>query len=231
MTDRAEMLGQLFRLVADDGLRRPLPSRLCEASRVLLNADGASITVENGSLNRVTLATTDGLASRFEDLQEVLDEGPSLEAYRTGSVVTALLSERRWPELTESLGEAASSLSVYAVPMRPSSRVLGVCTWLGRDPAQIAPDLQAAQFLSDAVGVALLNDPAATAVYGQGGPWAARSEVHQATGMVTAQLKVSPEDALAMLKAYAFAHDLDLLSLAKLVTGRRLDFAPGMADE
>lgn len=66
-----------------------------------------------------------------------------------------------------------------------------------------------AQLLSDSVGVALLRDEASTSVEGPSS-WASRATVHQATGMVIAQLGVSAEDALAVLRAHAFAGDRSL---------------------
>lgn len=66
-----------------------------------------------------------------------------------------------------------------------------------------------AQLLSDSVGVALLRDEASTSVEGLSS-WASRATVHQATGMVIAQLGVSAEDALAVLRAHAFAGDRSL---------------------
>lgn len=66
-----------------------------------------------------------------------------------------------------------------------------------------------AQFLSDSVGAALLGDEASST--GEGlSSWASRATVHQATGMVVAQLGVSAEDALALLRAHAFSSDLPL---------------------
>jgi AmiR/NasT family two-component response regulator len=57
------------------------------------------------------------------------------------------------------------------------------------------------------------------------GPWASRSQIHQATGMVVAQLRLSPEDALALLRAHAYAQDSTLAEIAaSVVQKRRLDF-------
>ena len=49
-----------------------------------------------------------------------------------------------------------------------------------------------------------------------------RSEVYQAQGMLTVELGVSLSDALAWLRAMAYAEDIDLNDLATdLVAGRR----------
>jgi hypothetical protein len=131
--------------------------------------------------------------------------------------------EHRWPLFSDGaagLGE----LSLWALPMAPGGSVLGVVTVLRRDRNSLSEDLATAQFLSNAVGAALLRDPLIHADYSVGGLWSARAEVHQAMGMVTAQLGIDGEDALALLSAHAFAHSLDLSEVAAQVTGRSLDF-------
>ena len=50
---------------------------------------------------------------------------------------------------------------------------------------------------------------------------ALRFVVHQATGMVAAQLGVSASEALVRLRAYAFAHDRLIVDVAEDVVARR----------
>jgi AmiR/NasT family two-component response regulator len=52
-----------------------------------------------------------------------------------------------------------------------------------------------------------------------------RPEVYQATGMVIAQLELSPDDALATLRAHAFVHDRPIDEVARDVVARTLRFA------
>jgi hypothetical protein len=51
-----------------------------------------------------------------------------------------------------------------------------------------------------------------------------RFVVHQASGMVSAQLEVSVGEALVRLRAYAFANDRPLTDIAEEVVARRLRF-------
>jgi hypothetical protein len=77
------------------------------------------------------------------------------------------------------------------------------------------------QFLADAIGAAVLRDSTlseANLVYDS------RSVVHQATGMVAVQLRVEPEDALAILRAHAFAHGATVGEIANQIVHRRLGF-------
>jgi AmiR/NasT family two-component response regulator len=55
-----------------------------------------------------------------------------------------------------------------------------------------------------------------------------RAEIHQATGMVLAQLGVSAQDALARMRAYAFAEQRLLSDVARDVVSRRLRFTQDM---
>ena len=51
--------------------------------------------------------------------------------------------------------------------------------------------------------------------------------VHQATGMISVQLDVSLEEALARLRAHAFAQGTALGEVAAEVVGRQLRFDAG----
>jgi hypothetical protein len=56
-----------------------------------------------------------------------------------------------------------------------------------------------------------------------------RAEVHQATGMILAQLGIPAEDAFVRLRAHAFAARRPLAEVARDVVARRLVFTPDMA--
>ncbi|MFI5713461.1 ANTAR domain-containing protein [Kribbella sp. NPDC051620] len=230
MTDRAAILARLARLVADRARERHLAERLCEASRLLLNVDAASITVSNDSSNRITLAATNEVAARLEDLQDVLGEGPCRDAYRTGTAVRVSLdgeAAQRWPEFTRAARSSVGVVSIYCFAMRPAAQVFGTLSlYLERAP-EIAESDETAQFIADAVGAALLRDPSAGDGITDSGAWSSRAGIHQATGMVVAQLGISPDDALAILRAHAYADDATLAEIAQLVVHRRLDFSRG----
>ncbi|GAB2602975.1 GAF and ANTAR domain-containing protein [Kribbella endophytica] len=174
--------------------------------------------------DRVTLTATDDIAARLEDLQDVLGEGPGPTAYRTGEITIADLSSgsSQWPLFIEAAGNIPGVL--YAVPMRPGGTVLGVLS-VHYPSATDLPSAVQAQFLADAIGAALLKDSPSNESDWRGSTWASRSEIHQATGMVVAQLRISPEDALALLRAHAFSHNLTLPEIAEQILHRRLRFS------
>lgn len=57
------------------------------------------------------------------------------------------------------------------------------------------------------------------------GPFS-RREVHQATGMVTAQLRIPPAEALLRIRAHAFASGRSVRETAADITARRLTLEP-----
>jgi hypothetical protein len=230
MTDRASILARLARLTATNARERHLAQRLCDASRLILGVDGASITIETDTSNRITLAATDQTAARLEDLQDVLGQGPCRDAYRSGAAIAMQLgidADQRWPEFTRAALEAVGRVWLSSYPMRPSRQaVFGTLSLYGTDNSS-QHDAEAAQFLADAVGAALLRDPTTDEAVTGDSAWSSRARIHQATGMVIAQLRLPPDDALAILRAHAYAHDTTLTEIAAKVVQRQLDFSEG----
>lgn len=167
---------------------------------------------------------TDERTERLEDLQDMVGEGPSLHALRAGE--PSVLDRRAadaWPSLVSALlGQAGSGELpvIYAFPMRPRRSVLGVVTAHRADDAGLHLSLDEAQFLANAIGVAVLGelDP------DDDGRWLTRDRISQATGMVIAQLSIPAPDALAVLRAHAYAAGLTLAEVAGRVVDRSLRF-------
>ncbi|MCW2832965.1 MAG: hypothetical protein JWN68_918 [Nocardioides sp.] len=207
-----------------------LPQRLCGAFAQVVGADGAAITVGSTPSARSLLAVTGRDAEELEDLQDMIGEGPSLRAM-TGEGPAVLDAHAAdtitvWPGLMKALLDHTTwrpPPALYAFPMRPQKSVLGVLTAHQHDSSGLKVGLEQAQFLANAIGVAVLGD------FGSGSAtnerWLARDRVSQATGMVVAQLGLSPEDALAVLRAHAYAHDAALSQVSSRVVDRSLRFA------
>ncbi len=230
--DQVEMLALISRYAARADPAEPLALRLCRAAAEVVGAGGVAITVATGRLERFTLCTTDDVSARLEDLQEVLGEGPSLDAYRSAEPQTLDLrgDDPRWPRLLDTALDTVGAAVLHAYPIHPGPQVLGVTTFYLSDAARgpaLQVDPMTVQGLVNAVGVALIAEDADVATgSGTGGPWATRAKIHQATGMVIAQLGVSAADALALLRAHAFAQSRTLAETAGAVVNRRLTFVP-----
>lgn len=230
-----ELLRRLTRTLATEQ-GGTLTERLCRAFVRLVGADSATVTL--GDAPGSVLFATDTRAERLEDLQALAREGPSIQA-RSGQAPVVLtdsaLLARRWPTLAETLAAQAAGPdfpAVHAFPMRPQDVVLGVLTTYGFRQGELRLDLKAAQFLANAVGVALLGtlrqgDPASPDdVDGalDDERWLARDQISQATGMVVAQLRLPSADALAVLRAHAYAEDTTLSAVSRRVVDRQLRF-------
>jgi hypothetical protein len=225
VSDRAGVLAELARAMAATQTDEALPVRLCRAYVEVLGAEGGAMTLASTSSERLTLSTSNGVSQQIEDLQDVLGEGPGQDAYRNGRAVVTTVDGSRaaaFPMFSEMAGALTGDMTVWAIPMHPGGTTIGVMT-LYRRTGGLVYGLDDAQFLADSIGAALLDDPSAHALMPFVG-WSDRARVHQATGMVVAQLGVGPEDALAILRAHAFADAVSLDRIAVEVLERRLNF-------
>jgi hypothetical protein len=149
--------------------------------------------------------------------------------------VLADLSEqsciRRWPMFAGAVSRAGmGSVTVLAVPMRPDRETVGVFAVHDLLAAPIEELTGSAQFLADAIAVALVRDAGPWDTTADD-TWPARARIHQAIGMVIAQLRVSPDDAEALLRAHAYAADTTLADIADHVVDRRLVFSRDADDD
>jgi hypothetical protein len=220
---RHTVLARLARIVARDADRLPLGQRLCTAVVDLLGVEGAVLTFGYEEPARLTVWASDETASWLDGIQEVLGEGPGWEAFQSGEIVTTELKDSgRWALFSRAAEAEVGHLTLHAVPMRPGGQPMGVML-LYQSGERPVIDTATAQVLANAVGAALLRTPSGT-VEDLDGPWRARSAVHQAVGMVMAQLGISSEDALVLLRAHAYAHDATLDAIANQIIDRKLDF-------
>jgi hypothetical protein len=224
VTNRSTVLARLAGSVATGARDQPLAVRLCVACVEILGADGGAITLASTRPERLTVSTSNGTSARIEDLQDVLGEGPGQAAFREGRTVVTHVDGGAggpFPMFTELAGDIAGPLTVWAIPMHPGGATIGVIT-LYRAGGTLSESLDDAQFLADAVGAALLDDTTAGNV--PFAAWSDRARVHQATGMVVAQHAIAPDDALALLRAHAFAENATLDEIARAVVDRQLGF-------
>ncbi|KRE98998.1 hypothetical protein ASG88_14755 [Nocardioides sp. Soil777] len=231
MTGHDDLLVRLARAVATTPAGFALSERLCLACRDLAGADSAALTMSYAADNRVTLYATDEVAARLEDLQDVLDQGPGHTAVESRRIEVCALGDgasSAWPEFAIAASEQVGEATIHAVPMRPDGEVLGLMTLYqnGHRPRALALPDDTLLRLAAATAAALMRDPDAVSDELAEGPWQSRVSIHQATGMVAAQLLLTPEDAVAVLKAHAYAGDTTLSDVAARVLSRELRFHP-----
>jgi hypothetical protein len=225
-----ELLRRLTVAVAAQDAAEPLSTRLCDGYRRLAGAHGAALTVDYSTPSRVTLCATNKIAGRLEDLQDVLGEGPGHSAARSGQIEVCAIpgsGTSRWSIFVEAAQDVVDEALIHAVPMHPHGSPFGVITLYEDGPGEYRAllDREELQFLADVVGAALVREADDVDITSSG-PWASRAKIHQATGMVVAQLRISPEDALSVLRAHAYGQQATLSEIAAAVVDRRLNFTP-----
>ena len=229
MADVDDLLGRLAQgLVegAHDGA--PLPLRLCRSAARTLGCGGGAITMAYTHVERVTLCATDDTALILEEIQDVVAQGPGPDAFTSGAYSRFDLldvdgPDPRWPLLESDSLTALAPVVVHALPMTQAEGVIGVLTLYQRGLGRQI-DLDAAVVVAHVVGAALLADGPTQQDAGHG-PWAERAEVHQATGMVVAQLGIPEQDALALIRAHAYSHDQSVSRSAHAVVTTQLRFS------
>lgn len=224
MTDRPEIVLRLTRLLARSARTEALPLRLCRGVVDVVEARDGAVSLGFSTPERTLLCASSDQAAQFEDLQDLVREGPSLDAFSTGAAVLSVGRDdqtRRWPSLAAALEGRAHDGVVRALPMRPGNAVVGVLTLHHAERTRTPLEDDQLQFLADAVGAAIIGDfPGRTETT----LWSERDRISQATGMVVAQLDLDPPDALAVLRAHAFAQEASVVEISRRVLERELDF-------
>ncbi len=215
---------------------------LCRACLTTLpGVAGVGVTMMTPQTQQVRYAS-DAVSARVEQLQFLLGEGPCRDAYATaGPILAGDLRAPAWRERWPAFAPAAvlaGAHAVFALPLRVGDTGMGVMD-LYRDTAGELADrtLADALVLAGAVVELILAETAALDDGGEplraahGDHLLQRAAVHQATGMISVQAGVPVEDALAQLRARAFATGRDLDEVAADVVARRLRFDDLADDE
>jgi hypothetical protein len=227
VTDRATLLSRLAQAVAREPAEHPLTWRVCHAAREVMGVDGASITMDNSAPNRVILCATDMRSDMLENLQDVLGEGPCRDAFDLGQPMQTGLDRHaasRWPQFVPAAEKIVGTDAVlWAFPMHSAGDVIGTMNLYRLSQSPLVESIDAVQFLADTLATTLLREPSALAEMADASAWSSRAVVHQATGMLVAQLGVSIDDALAVLRSYAFVNSAHLTDVARAVVERKLN--------
>jgi hypothetical protein len=216
----------------------PGPARLCEGCADIMDMTGAGIMLMSGDVPRGSICSSDAVSALIEELQYTLGEGPCVDAYECDQAVLepdlAAAGVGRWVAFTPGAVDAGVR-AVFGFPLRVGAVRIGALN-LYRDSTGPLDDDQLADALVLAgVAARAVLDMQAGAPPGMlGTDLDAGSDfrfvVHQASGMVSAQLEVSVGEALVRLRAHAFAHDRPLGAVAADVVARRLRFSPAQSE-
>lgn len=204
------------------------PRQICGTAASFLGGDGAGLNLVNEQGIPGAIWASNDFARSIEDLQFALGEGPTLDALRrrAPALVSDLAQEpARWPIF----GPEALALGVSAIfsfPLQLGTIRLGALDLFDKNPRVLSNDTLAdALVLADVLTQDFIDLQAGgelrfPMVNRPGQP----SRVHQATGMVSAQIDSDLASSLARIRAYAFANELTIFEVAEQVLARSLRF-------
>jgi GAF domain len=205
---------------------------LCVSSADVAHVDGAGVVLILHGRALGTVCSSNSIVEAVEEVQYSLGEGPCLDAFATRAPVLipdlAAHDVVRWPGFREE----ALAIGVHAAfgfPILVGSVCIGALNLYQRQSGSLSDEQYA-----DALAVAHVAGRTVLdwqSVAGDGSlarqlehlP-ANRAAVHQAAGKVSVQAEVAIDDALALLRAYAFASNRSIGDIAADVVRGDLRF-------
>jgi hypothetical protein len=203
---------------------------LCQFAVEEMALSGCALVLMSSREGGRVLADAGPRARTITTLQAELGEGPCLQAYRSGEPVLlpdlAAPEANRWPTFAAA-ALAAGLHSEFSLPLSAAREGIGTLDLCRDTPGVLTDD-----HLSDALAAAgIARDAVLAGQYAPGGledllaaAGIDRLVVHQATGMIAAQLDETVANALARLRAAAFTSGRSMYDLARDVVERRVRF-------
>jgi len=194
---------------------------LADRCVALLDAGAAGILLadRDGVLHVMAASTEQARLLELFQLQN--HEGPCLDCFTTGTAIVnqdLRTSHDRWPAFqAEAL--AAGFSSVQALPLHLRDITIGALNVFIDDRDRLSDaDIAVAQALADAATIAVLRDQAPREARALSdhlqGALSSRTVIEQAKGVLAERAGVDMDEAFALLRGYARAHDVLLTSVA-----------------
>ncbi len=230
-----ERLGRILRELRRAGAVGSESSRLCAVCARVSAMTGAGIMLMSEDVPFGSVCTTDGVAALIEELQFTLGEGPGVDAYlQDRPVLEPDLADpgtARWLAFSPPV-VAAGARAAFSFPLQVGSVRLGSLNFYRDRPGSLSDDQHA-----DALVLAGVAARGVLTMQANGPPGALAIEleegadfrlvVHQAAGMVAAQLDVSVREALVRLRSFAFTSDRPVSEVAADVVLHRVHLDDG----
>ncbi len=196
-----------------------------------LPVSGAAIATLGELLGSETVSASNPLAAQIDELQFDLGEGPCWDALQHYSPVLATdlpTARRRWPAFAPAAMERGIT-AVFAFPLFIGHLRIGAVDLYTTTATAPLDDTQQGQAAAMATVVSrrVLQRALANSIDIEddldSNPHSRRI-VHQATGMVLAQLDLAPEDARLVIQGHAFATGQTMMVVAQQLIDRTLSF-------
>jgi hypothetical protein len=204
---------------------------LCWPFLELLPVGGASISTLGTVLGVETVSASDGQAARLDEIQFDLGEGPCWDAMTHAAAVLEPdirnAPQRTWPAFSRAI-QHENVGALFAFPLALGPLRFGAIDLYAPEPVTLSDrHNQQAMSLAKVVSRMLIMRAlrqAGTFPEADPNPYSRRI-VHQATGIVVAQLELSAADALLVIEGHAYATSRSVKDVAEDIVGRRLNFS------
>jgi GAF domain-containing protein len=205
---------------------------LVESCTEVLPVDHAGLMLTDPTGDLHVVAATSEVTHLIELLQIQNEQGPCLDAFRSGRLVesgpiSGPEARERWPQLTEAAG-AAGFGTITAMPMRLRDRILGALNLFRVAPEPLGPDdLAVAQAFANIATISILQARAthdAREVIDQlQRALDTRVVIEQAKGYIAQFSQLTMDEAFNRIRGYARSNHLLLGDVATRIVARELD--------
>jgi GAF domain-containing protein len=192
-----------------------------------MTAAGILLVDANGQLD-VVVSTSE--ESRLVEVMQLdAEEGPCLESFTTGEVVSVAdvgADVARWPRFAESAAQQGFR-AVHAIPLRVRERTIGALNLLRATPGEISErDARAARALADVATIGIVHER----LIAESGVVQAQLQraltsrviIEQAKGVVAHVRSISTDEAFALIRGRARASRTSLSVLAEQIVNREV---------
>jgi sigma-B regulation protein RsbU (phosphoserine phosphatase) len=155
----ASVLVDFARTLTSDFSIQTILDHLVDHIVEVIPVDGAGVLLMDSDTEHHFVAASDDVILGVEALQMDLQEGPCLQAYRTGAHVAVrdLAHDSTFARFSPAAAKAGLG-AVYSFPLRLDDRQLGALELYAKAPLELSePDLVGAQILADVAAAYLFN--------------------------------------------------------------------------
>ena len=205
---------------------------LVESCTEVLPVDHAGLMLTDPAGDLHVVAATSEVTHLIELLQIQNQDGPCLEAFRTGLVVesgplTDPEVSARWPRLTQAAHDAGFG-AITAMPMRLRDQVLGALNLFRVETSHLtADDLAVAQAFANIATISILQARAthdARVVIDQlQRALDTRVVIEQAKGFIAQHANITLDESFARIRRYSRNNNLRLSNVARDIVANVLD--------
>jgi GAF domain-containing protein len=213
----ARVLGELTEVVVDTPTMQDVLDQLIDVMQgATAGLTAISVTAHDADGGYRTAATTSPAAQAVDEHEYAEDEGPCIDAIRTGrqQVSEDVLADDRWPRFSQAAADHGFR-SVAGVPLHAGDRTVGALNLFAAEPGDLRDALVLAERLARPLGTILANALAFDRTRRVGDELQAElaqlATVEQAVGVLMAGRRCDADTALRVLERTAEA------------TGRSLD--------